>query len=187
MGCNRLRNPTFINFWLATINSFATLLRETLNNSRKDQIILGQEIKTIRHYITVEQLMAAKPFTFTITSNCELDPEEILVPPMLIQPFVENAIRHGILKGNKAGVLQIEFNTTEHDLHCTVIDNGIGIFKSQETKIKTDHQSMALTVTKERLTSISGENALQITEIKNDDGTIGGTNITFKIPLLTDY
>ena len=46
---------------------------------------------------------------------------------------------------------------------------------------------MALTVTKERLTSISGENALQITEIKNDDGTIGGTNITFKIPLLTDY
>lgn len=171
----------------ATINSFATLLRETLNNSRKDQITLGQEIKTIRHYITVEQLMAAKPFTFTITSNCELDPEEILVPPMLIQPFVENAIRHGILKGDKAGVLQIEFNTTEHDLHCTVIDNGIGIFKSQETKIKTDHQSMALTVTKERLTSISGENALQITEIKNDDGTIGGTNITFKIPLLTDY
>ncbi|GGG46995.1 ligand-binding sensor domain-containing protein [Bizionia arctica] len=171
----------------ATINSFATLLRETLNNSRKDQITLAQEIKTLEHYITVEQLMAAKPFTFSITNKSQLDPEEILLPPMLMQPFVENAIRHGILKGDKAGDLQIEFSTTEHYLHCKVIDNGIGIFKSQQTKEKTDHQSMALTVTKERLASISGENALQITEIKNADGSIGGTQITFKIPLLTDY
>jgi ligand-binding sensor domain-containing protein/anti-sigma regulatory factor (Ser/Thr protein kinase) len=170
-----------------TINSFATLLRETLNNSRKNQITLDQEIKTLRQYITVEQLMAAKPFTFTISSNCELDPEEILMPPMLIQPFVENAIRHGILKANKPGKLKIEFNTNKQYLHCSVMDNGIGIFKSQEAKTKTDHQSMALTVTKERLASISGENRLKISEIKNDDGTIGGTQISFKIPLLTDY
>ncbi|MCX7549635.1 ligand-binding sensor domain-containing protein [Xanthomarina sp. F2636L] len=170
-----------------TINSFATLLRETLNNSRKDQITLAQEIKTLEQYIRVEQLMAAKPFNFSINSNCQLDPEEILVPPMLLQPFVENAIRHGILKGNKEGELQIEFNTTEHYLHCIVIDNGIGIFKSQQIKEKTDHQSMALTVTKERLASISGENALQITEIKNADGRVAGTKISFKIPLITDY
>ena len=171
----------------ATINNFATLLRETLINSRKDHITLAQEIKTLQHYIAVEQLMSTKTFTFKITNHSELDPEEILVPPMLIQPFIENAIRHGILKGDKEGVLNIQFKTSEKDLHCTVIDNGIGIFKSQQSKTKTDHQSMALKVTKERLESLSGKNALEITEIKNDDGTIGGTNITFKIPLLTDY
>lgn len=170
-----------------TINSFAILLRDTLNNSRKEYITLGQEIKTLNHYVTLEQLMATKSFTFTITSTCEFDPEEILVPPMLIQPFVENAIRHGILKGKKEGELQIEFKNTEDYLHCKVVDNGIGIFKSQEAKKKTDHQSMALIVTKERLASISGKNTLEIKEIKNEDGTIGGTNITFKIPLLTDY
>ena len=171
----------------ATINSFAVLLRETLNNSRKEHITLAQEIKTLQHYIILEQLMATKPFTFTINSTCDIDDEEILIPPMLIQPFVENAIRHGILKGNKEGKLQIEFNTSENYLHCKVIDNGMGIFKSQETKEKTDHQSMALTVTRERLASISGKKALEITEIKNENGTIGGTNISFKIPLLTDY
>ena len=106
---------------------------------------------------------------------------------MLIQPFVENAIRHGILKGNKEGKLQIEFNTTEDFLHCKVIDNGIGIFQSQKVKKKTDHQSMALTVTKERLISISRKNTLEITEIKKDNGIIEGTKVSFKIPLLTDY
>lgn len=170
-----------------TINNFATLLRETLINSRKETITLEQEIKTLRHYIEVEKLMAEKSFEHTITLNCDLDPEEILVPPMLIQPFVENAIRHGILKGQKEGQLDITFKTTETHLYCTIKDNGIGIFTSQEAKPKTDHQSMALKVTRERLESISGVNALQISEIKNNNGIVEGTNITFKIPLETDY
>jgi len=171
----------------ATINNFATLLRETLINSRKDTISLDQEIKTLRHYIEVEKLMAPSPFDYEVIVNSDLNPEEILVPPMLIQPFVENAIRHGILKGRKAGVLKVQFDTDEEYLQCTVLDNGIGIFQSQQSKPKTDHQSMALTVTRERLESISGKEALQIAEIKNNDGTIGGTNIIFKIPLETDY
>ncbi len=171
----------------ATINNFATLLRETLINSRKDTIGLDQEIKTLRHYIEVEKLMAPTSFDYEIIVNGDLDPEEILVPPMLIQPFVENAIRHGILKGRRKGMLKVQFDITEEHLKCTVLDNGIGIFQSQESKPKTDHQSMALTVTRERLESISGKGALQIAEIKNNDGVIEGTSIIFKIPLETDY
>lgn len=170
-----------------TINSFATLLRDTLINSRKDTISLAQEIKTLHHYIEVEQLMATKEFNYKIDINAEIDTEEILVPPMLIQPFVENAIRHGILKGKKTGELTITFNTTEEHLKCSILDNGIGIYESQKNKPKTDHQSMALTVTEERLESISGKNTLKIEEIKNQDGIISGTNITFSIPLETDY
>jgi len=170
-----------------TINSFAILLRETLQNSRKEHIYLDQEIKALRHYIEVEQLMAQKTFEYNIDVTTDPDAEEILIPPMLIQPFVENAIRHGILKGDKAGKLEIGFTTTETHLQCNIIDNGLGIFKSQSEKPKTDHQSMALTVTKERLESISGANTLHISEIKNEDGSIDGTKISFKIPLLTDY
>ncbi|CAG2533733.1 Two component regulator propeller [Maribacter dokdonensis] len=171
----------------ATINSFAILLRETLQNSRKEHIGLDQEIKALKHYIEVEQLMAQKPFEYAIKVKTTPDAEEILIPPMLIQPFVENAIRHGILKGEKEGKLEIDFTTTKTHLHCSIIDNGLGIFKSQNEKPKTDHQSMALTVTKERLESIAGKNTLHISEIKNEDGSIDGTKITFKIPLLTDY
>ncbi|WP_339627743.1 two-component regulator propeller domain-containing protein [uncultured Maribacter sp.] len=171
----------------ATINSFAILLRETLQNSRKEHISLDQEIKALRHYVEVEQLMAQKPFEFAFDVQTNPDAEEILIPPMLIQPFVENAIRHGILKGDKPGKLEIGFSTDETHLHCNIIDNGLGIFKSQDEKPKTDHQSMALTVTKERLESIAGKNTLYIGEIKNENGSIAGTKITFKIPLLTDY
>ncbi len=170
-----------------TINSFAVLLRETLQNSRKETISLDQEIKALRQYIEVEKLMATKAFTYDIEVQTEPSAEEILIPPMLIQPFVENAIRHGILKGDKEGVLQVSFHTSETRLHCTISDNGMGIFKSQSEKTKTDHQSMALVVTKERLESISGKNSLQIEEIKKEDGTIEGTEIAFEIPLLTDY
>ncbi|WAC00958.1 hypothetical protein N7U66_12160 [Lacinutrix neustonica] len=138
-----------------TINSFATLLRDTLMNSRKDTISLAQEIKTLRHYIEVEKLMAAKAFNYEITVHSDLDPEEILVPSMLIQPFVENAIRHGILKANNTGHLIITFQSTEEDLQCSISDNGIGVFESQKNKPKTDHQSMALKVTAERPESIS--------------------------------
>ncbi|SNR40516.1 Two component regulator propeller [Maribacter sedimenticola] len=171
----------------ATINSFAILLRETLQNSRKEHIGLDQEIKALKHYIEVEQLMAQKPFEYAIKVKTTPDAEEILIPPMLIQPFVENAIRHGILKGEKEGKLEIGFTTSKTHLHCSIIDNGLGIFKSQSEKAKTDHQSMALTVTKERLASIAGKNTLHISEIKNEDGSVEGTKIAFKIPLLTDY
>ena len=120
----------------ATINSFAILFRETLQNSRKEHIGLDQEIKVLGHYVEVEQLMAQKPFECNFDIQTTPDPEEILIPPMLIQPFVENAIRHGILKGDKNGKLQIKFRTTKTHLHCSIIDNGLGIFKSQNEKSK---------------------------------------------------
>lgn len=170
-----------------TINNFATLLRETLINSRKDYISLEDEIQTLKHYIEVEKLMATQTFSHEISVLTDLDAEEILVPPMLIQPFVENAIRHGILKGDRPGKLKIEFKTSNSFLVCRIIDNGLGIFKSQKAKTNTDHQSMALKVTQERLASISGEHGFEINEIKNDDGSIGGTSVCFKIPLETDY
>jgi len=170
-----------------TINTFAVLLRETLTNSRKDHITLAQEIKTLKNYIEVEQLMANKDFIYTIELNSDLDPEEVLIPPMLIQPFVENAIRHGIMPLQRPGELKVHFTTDNHFLYATIIDNGIGIQQSQQNKTNTDHQSMALQVTKERIESLAGVNTLKIEEVSEKDHTLAGTKISFKIPLETEY
>ncbi len=176
-------NPGKMN---TTINTFATLLRDTLNNSRQDEITLAQEIKTLKHYIEVEQLMTTKVFDYAIDVKTDLDPEEILIPPMLIQPFVENAIRHGILSVQHDGLLTITFNTTEEFLYCSITDNGVGIYQSQQAKKKSNHQSVALDVTKERIESMAGKGSLTIKEITAGN-TIAGTQIQFKIPLVTDY
>ena len=158
-----------------TINTFATLLRETLYNSRKDTITLDQEIKTLENYIKIEKLMSSKVFEHTLTVDTDPDPEEILIPPMLIQPFVENAVRHGILKSPRDGMLKIDFQTTQDFLHCSIEDNGPGIFHSQKTKAKTDHQSVALKVTEDRLESISGKNALKFEEVTDSKNEVQGT------------
>ena len=170
-----------------TINKFAALLRATLTNSRKDSITLAEEIQTLKNYIEVEQLMSEKPFTYQITTKTEMDTEEILIPPMLIQPFVENAIRHGIMAVKRKGELQLFFKTASNFLYCTIIDNGIGINKSKENKVKSSHQSMALQVTKERIEHLSGTNTLIIEEIVSKDNKLAGTKVSFKIPLVTDY
>jgi LytS/YehU family sensor histidine kinase len=170
-----------------TINTFAVLLRETLTNSRKDTITLAQEIKTLQNYIEVERLMASKDFSYAIDLNSDLDPEEVLIPPMLIQPFVENAIRHGIMPLQRAGDLKVVFKTDDRFLYATITDNGIGIQQSKQNKPKTDHQSMALQVTKERIESLAGRNTLIIEDVSEKDATLAGTKISFKIPLETEF
>ena len=170
-----------------TINTFAVLLRETLTNSRKDSITLAQEMKTLKNYVEVERLMASKDFASTIELSSELDPEEVLIPPMLIQPFVENAIRHGIMPLQRPGELKVHFSTDNAFLYATITDNGIGFHQSQKNKTSTDHQSMALQVTKERIESLAGVNTLKIEDISEKDHTLAGTKISFKIPLETEY
>ena len=177
-----------------TINNFAALLRETLINSRRERISLQEEIDTLHHYIILEQSMTSKPFEYDITLESDFAADEIQIPPMLIQPFVENAIRHGISKGSRKGKLNIGFSTLDYSrdgaeayLQIHILDNGIGIYRSQQNKTSSHHQSMALKVTEERLASIVGEKALNITELKDNEDRILGTKITFKIPLETDY
>jgi ligand-binding sensor domain-containing protein len=170
-----------------TINKFATLLRNTLTNSRKNAITLQQEIITLKNYIEVEQLMSEKPFDYEIVTNLDLDTEEILIPPMLIQPFIENAIRHGIMAVKRKGKLSVTFSNNEQFLMCEIQDNGIGIHQSKQEKTKTSHQSMALQVTKERIEHLVGNNTMQVSEIVDKNNKPKGTLVKFKIPLETDY
>ncbi len=169
-----------------TVNKFAALLRLTLSNSRKENITLKEEVSILKNYIDIEKLMSQNPFEYTVNLPKDFDAEEILIPPMLIQPFVENAIKHGI-SSVKNGKLDIYFSVKDEFLYCTIQDNGIGIEVSKKSKQKTSHQSMALEVTRERIESISGKESFEIKEVKDKSQNIEGTKVVFKIPLLTDY
>ena len=169
----------------ATISRFATLLRGVLHNSRQEEICLAEEITTLKNYIELEQQMNPKPFEYSIITNLTLDPEEILIPPMLIQPFVENSIKHGI-SSVKNGKVDIHFSVKNDFLHCEIVDNGIGIHQSKKIKTTSTHQSVALTVTQERIESSSKKSTFHIDEII-ENKQVKGTKVAFKIPLKTDF
>jgi len=170
----------------STISKFATLLRSILHNSRQEEISLSQEIATLKNYIELEQQMNTKPFNFSIkTTTNNIDLEEILIPPMLVQPFVENSIKHGISTISKQGNVTILFEIKYNFLHCTITDNGVGFHHSKTTKT-TNHSSVALEVTKERIQNLSNIDSYKIEEI-TEDKAIKGTKVWFKVPLKVDY
>lgn len=163
-----------------TINTFATLLRSILNSSRQEEISLQEEIITLDNYLTLEQQMAAKPFEFAIHHTIQgIDVEEILIPPMLIQPFVENSVKHGFQHNAIKGKIEVNFTVEGEFLKCEIKDNGIGIEQSKLKK-KSHHPSTALKVTKERIESLTKDHQLKIEE---DNGTV----VSFRLPLKTDF
>ena len=168
----------------STINTFATLLRSILNSSRKEEISLQEEISTLNNYLTLEQQMVAKPFDFEIVHETNgIDVEEILIPPMLIQPFVENSVKHGFQHNSIKGKIDIRFMVEGEFLKCEIKDNGIGIEQSKLKK-KSHHPSTALKVTKERIESLTKEHQLII---KEDNGTIVSFRLPLKIKLVTCF
>ncbi|APZ47244.1 hypothetical protein BW723_13555 [Polaribacter reichenbachii] len=185
-GIKALGNAGKIDDLNSNISKFSVLLRGILNNSRKEEITLQEEIDLLKNYIELEQRMSAKTFTYSINTQLNnIDPEEILIPTMLIQPFVENSIEHAFQK-NKTGEIMINFEVKHHFLLCSIIDNGIGIHQSKQQKQHSHHKSVALKVSKERLYLISTKSNLKISEIK-EDKDIKGTQVNFRIPLKTDY
>mgnify|MGYP001026013778 FL=1 len=168
-----------------SINKFATLLRAILNNSRTDEVALNEEIKTLKNYIELEQMMHSKSFAYEIKTLLNgIDSEEILIPPMLLQPFIENSIKHGIQPLQKEGFLVLKFEVKDQFLHCSIDDNGVGL--QQANANKKSHKSVAIAVNRARIENLSGKNSFTIRELIEKENTIG-TRVWFKIPLKTDY
>ena len=131
------------------LNSFSGLLRRVLEQNRMDFIELGEELNSLNDYIQLQQMRYVGVFNYKVIVDEDLSPEHILIPPMLIQPFVENAIEHGFRYINYKGVLTISFNRKNEMLVIKVDDNGSGIKNDVNNKNK---QSLAHVILKERLT-----------------------------------
>jgi len=160
------------------INQFAKLMRSTLNNSRKTAIGLKEEMETLEQYLLVEQFCQQNAFTFEVHATEGWDPEPVEIPPMLLQPFVENAVVHGVSHLTYPGHLEVLFDLRGEHLVCFVRDNGVGREKAallREAK-KPGHQSAAMQVTKERLEALGGS-------IEVRDMPEGGTEVEVHLPV----
>lgn len=170
-----------------TISEFSVLLRSILSNSRTEEISLKEEVKVLKNYLALAQKINSKTFNYSIKIALNnIDAEEILIPPMLVQPFIENSITHGFQPYKKDNKIEILFEVKHRFLQCTVLDNGIGVHQSKLQKSNKTHQSVALQITKERIVNLCLKNCFSIEEIK-ENSNIYGTKVWFKIPLKIDY
>jgi len=199
-------NPHFIFNSLNSINSyignnnikeaqwylikFARLMRLILENSRKLMVPLEDEMNALKLYLELEKLRFGGLFDFNIQIDSQIDVEYTFVPPLLIQPFVENAIVHGLKMKNtddEKGKLVIYFSKDKEILKCVVEDNGVGRENSQLQKdITNKHISLGTQVTIERLTILRHEKNLKvgmkIVDLKDDNGKAKGTRVIINLP-----
>jgi ligand-binding sensor domain-containing protein len=174
------------------LSSFAKLMRNVLENSAAEFVALNKELETLQLYILLEQERFESKFTFTIQTDEKIDPITTQVPPMIIQPFVENAILHGLVPlKNQAGELIIRLKLQDDFILCTVEDNGIGRERSTEINKskKGSHQSHGIQITTERLhlcyqsIGVFPKFDVRISDLKNAGDTNPGTKTEIMLPI----
>jgi LytS/YehU family sensor histidine kinase len=173
------------------LTKFSRLIRLVLENSRKDTITLASELDALRLYMEMEAMRFKEKLTYNISVQRDVDLDFIEIPPLLLQPYAENAIWHGLMHKETGGRIDIDVSTAENGtmLRINIADNGIGRAKSAElmSKTATKHKSYGMKVTSERLALINsvyktGAN-VTIHDLFNVDGQASGTSVIIQIPL----
>ena len=170
------------------LSKFSKLMRLTLEYSKESLIPIDKEIESLQNYLELEQLRFNNKFTFSIFKSETIE-DDMAIPPLLLQPFVENAIIHGVIPKKEMGSIAVRFSLENDSLFCTVEDNGIGFneSKAQKQHSVVAHKSMALDITKKRLEMIESttkqKTEFEIEEIKNSNGETQGTKVTLHLPI----
>ncbi len=166
------------------LDKFSDLLRSTLDNSSSAIISLDEEVKYLDNYLQLEKLRFDDKFEYIITVGNDIDKKECYVPAMLLQPYVENAIRHGIrfLLG-KPGLINIEVTKSGDYLTCRIDDNGIGRDKALalRNEMHTEYQSRGMQLSKRRADLY--QIGLEVIDKHDENGLADGTAVILKIPL----
>lgn len=164
---------------LKYLNQFGRLLRSSLELSRESLVPLNEEIETLENYLSLQQMRFDHAFVYDINLHGELETDSIYIPPMLMQPFVENALLHGINPNAKNGRIHIDFVFQEKLLLVTITDNGKGITILKETP---KHTSLSTAISRKRLAIMAKETRLPagiVIESKPGEGT----KIVITIPI----
>lgn len=151
----RLLSEAKINESKICLERFSNLTRSVLENSIKREITLDEELETLQLYMELENFRFKNPFTYSITIESGIDVNTTLVPPLILQPFVENSIKHGFRDLEKTGHLKIEVKADNELLICTVEDNGIGRMESKSILSGFKKESIGMKLTESRLNLIS--------------------------------
>lgn len=137
------------------LTKFAKLLRITLENSREKTVQLKEELVAIENYITLQNINIDPPCNYTITVDENIDSSHFKIPPMLIQPFIENVVEHAFGNIKTERELKIHLSFKDNKLVCTIQDNGIGVDAHSKEIKKKSKRSLATTITAERLEILS--------------------------------
>ncbi len=170
------------------LTSFASLMRMVLENSKKNFILLETELETLRLYLELEKMRFDESFIFRINYEDNVNISNIKIPPMLLQPYLENAIWHGLAPKAKEGILTLDISVTPaNELICIIIDNGIGREKSAEiSKRRKNHVSTGLRNIEERINLINvlsnSVTSVEIIDLYDDNNNSTGTKAVLTFP-----
>ncbi|MBL7913497.1 MAG: histidine kinase [Bacteroidia bacterium] len=174
------------------LTKFAKLIRLILDNSEQHMVALSQEMEALKLYIEIEALRFDHRFSYEIDVDSEVNTDSIYVPSMIIQPFVENAIWHGLLHKETPGRLIVRLKRESEMLIVEVQDDGVGREKAMEMKSKsaTTRKSLGLKITADRLKMLhsnnSEEGGIEYIDLYNSDKEASGTLVRIKIPVDSD-
>ena len=173
------------------LTKFSQLMRSILSNSKKRYVSLEEELRAIRLYAEIEKVRFDNRFEYVERIHLDVDLRDIYVPPLMIQPFIENAIKHAFTGLNIEGAIILEIVRKACQLFIDITDNGIGreqALKNQSSKEKLT-KSYGLDITRERLELISKlygfDSSMEVEDLYNDRGKSTGTKISVRIPVLT--
>ena len=175
------------------LNRFARLIRLILNHSRSNYITLRDDLEALKLYIEIESMRFNEKFDYVVEAGNNVDLDLIQIPPLLLQPYVENAIWHGLMHKSEKGCLKIkvELDETEQSIIVVIEDNGVGRqkaaeFKSKDVKHK-ERKSMGMAITQNKLEIINFLHNLNATSEVEDvidrRGEVAGTRVTLSIPI----
>lgn len=172
------------------LGRFSRLTRMILNYSKQELITLEEELDFLQNYIALQQIRFEVPFVFNLQLDESLATDQLLVPPMLTQPFIENAIEHGFLHKEGQGHIDLTIEETTEQLLITVEDDGIGRTQAATLAKKNKHESLATKITIERLKLIQKKmkqkSELLIKDLMDQQNHVTGTRVQLNIPLIKD-
>ncbi len=162
------------------LNKFSTMMRGVLSSSVKEYVPIKEELSFLEDYLSLEKLIRNDKFNFTIESDVA---ETMMVPPMILQPFLENAIVHGLNKKDIEGQLLLQLVDMGKYIRATIEDNGVGREAAKQDK-KEGHESAALEIIEERLKALNKWNdiGLVYTDLEDTEGRPSGTRVTLHLP-----
>jgi len=170
------------------LTQFSELIRMILDFSRKDYISIESEIKLLNNYFELQQLRFEGKFDYVITVDNKIDQESIHIPPMLAQPFIENALEHGLFYKEGKGKVDVRLLMEEDQLVYEIEDNGVGIEETikLKKKLNSSYESLGTLITRERMHTLTYEEKhkgeIKIIDKKKIDPNNPGVKVRFMVP-----
>jgi hypothetical protein len=172
------------------LTKFSRLIRTVLNNSKRSMVSLEEELEMLQLYLEMEKLRFKNIFTYNIHLYKQVEPKQISIPPLLFQPFAENAVWHGLMHKKDPGRLDIHLKIDKDLLICIIEDNGVGrsFALASESKYVKKGKSMGIQITRDRLALINGNgnggverSDFVIQDLYDEAGLAAGTKVILRV------